>query len=56
MYEEEIIDNDQLEKLLSVIEMLIRNTDDEKAIKFMEDVQTLVHIAIAQQTVVGFCF
>lgn len=56
MYEEEIIENEKLNQLLSVIDMLIRNSDDQKALSFMGNFRNLVQIAIDHKSVVGFCF
>ena len=56
MYEEEIVDSEKLNKLLSVVDMLIRNCDDKKSLTFMSEFRNLVQIAIDHKTVVGFYF
>ena len=56
MYEEVIVENDQLPQLKDLTQCLIRNSDDDRFIRFASDFLDLVQTAIDQGTIVGFCF
>ena len=56
MYEDEIIDNNQLDKVLEVTNRMIINSDDSKFIELASEFQELVKKAKEYDTVVGLYF
>ncbi|MCR5629642.1 hypothetical protein [Eubacterium sp.] len=56
MYEDEIINNDQLSKAYEITKRMILNSDDEKFIKLAEEFQSLIEKAQEYGTVVGLYF
>lgn len=56
MYEEEVIENNQLEKVLDITNKLIHNNDDEHFVEFAKEFKSLIELAIEKKTVVGFYF
>ena len=56
MYEEEIVENDQLEALIDIVDLLISNSDDERFLQFANDFKSLLNVAKKHHTIVGFCF
>ena len=56
MYEEEIVESERTGQLLDIIDMLIRNSDDDRFLKFAEEFRSLVQLAIEHHTSVGFYF
>ena len=56
MYEEEIIESDRISQLLDLVDLLIRNSDDERFLQFAEEFRALLQLAIDHHTSVGFCF
>ena len=56
MYEEEILENDQLDKAIRIVELIIRNTDDDKLLDIAKRLLDLLKLARKQGAVVGFYF
>ena len=56
MYEEEILDTDQLDKAINIIEVIISNTDDKTLLQFAQMLLELLNLAKRNRTIVGFCF
>ena len=56
MYEEAIVENNQLEKVLLLTNSLLESSKDEKFIKFATEFKSLVELAIKKKTVIGFYF
>ncbi|MBQ7501189.1 hypothetical protein IJT93_00540 [bacterium] len=56
MYEEEIIETEDLPKVLELTKDLIANSDEERFIAFAKEFQHLVEVAIEKNTCIGFCF
>ena len=56
MYEEEILDADQLDKAINIIEVIISNTDDKTLLQFAQMLLELLNLAKRNRTIVGFCF
>ena len=56
MYEEEVIENNQLEKVLDITNKLIHNNDDEHFVEFAKEFKSMIELAIEKKTVVGFYF
>ena len=56
IYEDETVENDQLEKLLILTKSLLESSRDEKLIKLLIEFKSLVELAIKKKTVIGFYF
>ena len=56
MYEEAIVENNQLEKVLLLTNSLLESSKDENFIKFATEFKSLVELAIKKKTVIGFYF
>lgn len=56
MYEEEILDTDQLDKAINIIEVIISNNDDKTLLQFAQMLLELLNSAKKYRTIVGFCF
>ena len=56
MYEEEILDTDQLDKAINIIEVIISNNDDKTLLQFAQMLLELLNLAKRNRTIVGFCF
>lgn len=56
MYEEEILDADELDKAIAIVEVLIRNSDDQQFKQFSGILLQLLQDAKEYGTIVGFYF
>ena len=56
MYEEEVLENDQLDKGIQVVELVMNNSDDSVLLDFAQKLLELLRLAKKQGTIVGFYF
>ncbi len=56
IYEDETVENDQLETVLELTNSLLESSNDERFIKLATEFKSLVELAINKKTVVGFYF
>lgn len=56
MYEEEILEHEQLPKARQTIEKVLRNTDDKRLIEFACELEDLIDFAVENKKEVGFYF
>jgi hypothetical protein len=56
MYEEEVLENNQLDKAMNITQIIIDNTDDEALLDFAHKLLRLMNLAKESGTVVGFYF
>lgn len=56
MYEEEFVFSDKLPQVLSVVNKMIKECDNNEVLELAEKLQNLIEKAIKLNTAVGFCF
>ena len=56
MYEEEVIENNQLDKAIDTVELVMNNSDDSVLLNFAQTLLSLLKLAKKQGTIVGFYF
>lgn len=56
MYEEEVLENEQLDSAINIVDILVRNSDDDAVITFGKKLLDLMRLAKECGTVVGFYF
>ena len=56
MYEEEVLDNDLLDKAIKVINLVISHSEDDVLFEFANKLIDCINVAKQQSTVVGFYF
>lgn len=56
MYEEEILDTDQVDQAIAIVNILVKNSDDLQFKQFAEKLLKLMNIAKEHETIVGFYF
>ena len=56
MYEEETLENDQLDKAIAIVEVVMNNSDDDVVIDFAKKVLELLRLAKQHGAIMGFYF
>ena len=56
MYEEEFVFSDKLPQVLSIVNRMIKECDNNEVLELAEKLRNLIEKAIKLDTAVGFCF